>query len=128
AAEWDWLQQTVDLDALQIGGHTPGLWLRAACRLRLADGELDLGALREPLALTPDTLRAPQSIDHPPLRWRIIENRTSFERQARSASSDSAVLWVPGRPPGWWRAAVGHLLDLAPAPAEIACDPDPAGI
>jgi hypothetical protein len=31
-------------------------------------------------------------------------------------------------PPSWWREAIGHLLDVAPAPAQIACDPDPAGI
>lgn len=127
-AEWEWLQQSLDLDALRIGGHTPGLWLRARCRLRYADGLLDLGVLTEPLALTPDTLRALLAVEHAPHRWQVVENRTSFERLARSASTETAVLWVPGHPPGWWRRAVGHLLDLAPAPAEIACDPDPAGI
>ena len=38
------------------------------------------------------------------------------------------MIWLPGFPPNWWRKAVGHLLDLTPAPAYIACDPDPAGI
>jgi hypothetical protein len=128
AAEWGWLQHTLDLDTLQIGGHTPGLWLRATCRLRMANGEVDLGALSEPLALTPDTLHAVLSIQLPPARWQVVENRTSFERLARSAPTDTGVLWVPGHPPGWWRAAVTDLLDHAAAPAEIACDPDPAGI
>ncbi len=39
-----------------------------------------------------------------------------------------AVVWLPGFPPGWWQESMRHLLVGAPAPAEIACDPDPAGI
>jgi len=35
---------------------------------------------------------------------------------------------LPGFPPTWWRETAGRLLSLAPAPACIACDPDPAGI
>jgi hypothetical protein len=57
-----------------------------------------------------------------------VENRTSFERVARNRAADAGVIWLPGFPPGWWRAAVAHLLALAPAPAAIACDPDPAGV
>ncbi len=38
------------------------------------------------------------------------------------------MLWLPGFPPSWWNEAVTHLLAIAPAPAEIACDPDPAGV
>ncbi len=61
-------------------------------------------------------------------RWQLVENRTSFERVAKNREPDAGVIWLPGFPPSWWREAVGRLLDLAPAPAHIACDPDPAGI
>ena len=57
-----------------------------------------------------------------------MENRTSFERVARHREADVGVIWLPGFPPSWWHNAVGKLLDIAPAPAYIACDPDPAGI
>jgi len=60
--------------------------------------------------------------------WRLVENRTSFEQVVRSLPPDEGVIWLPGFPPGWWQTAVGRLLQLAPAPAAIACDPDPAGI
>ncbi len=128
SAEWDWLRGSLDLEALGIGAHTPGLWLRASFALQLAQGRLDLGAIAEPLALTPDTLAAATAISNPPHAWQVVENRTSFERLARAAEPGVAVLWVPGRPPVWWRTAVAHLLTLAPAPTQIACDPDPAGI
>lgn len=127
-AEWEWLRQTLDLDALGIGGHTPGLWLRAGLGLTLGSRRLELGATTEPLALTPATIAAATASEDPPSEWQVVENRTSFERLARAAARDVGVLWVPGRPPGWWRSAVSHLLTLAPAPARIACDPDPAGI
>ena len=38
------------------------------------------------------------------------------------------MIWLPGFPPAWWQEVVAKLLALAPAPAEIACDPDPSGI
>lgn len=126
--EWDWLADLLDLDALRIGAHTPGLWLRATCALVLPRGSLDLAATADLLALTPSTLHAVTAIERPPACWVVVENRTSFERRARKAADDEAVLWVPGRPPTWWRDAVRHLLACAPAPLRIACDPDPAGI
>jgi hypothetical protein len=58
----------------------------------------------------------------------VVENRTSFERAARLSGAEDAVLWVPGFAPSWWLQCVTHLLALRPAPALIACDPDPAGI
>lgn len=60
--------------------------------------------------------------------WRLVENLSSFERVARSAVAGEAVLWLPGYPPSWWLGAVRTLLAAAPAPALIACDPDPDGI
>jgi hypothetical protein len=126
--EWEWLAQNLDLEALRIGGHTPGLWLRASCVLRTPHGALDLAAAGELLALTPATVQALLAIERPPQQWVVVENRTSFERRARTATADEAVLWVPGRPPSWWLAAARALLRLAPAPLQVACDPDPAGI
>mgnify|MGYP001348941980 CR=1 FL=1 len=42
--------------------------------------------------------------------WRLIENRTSFERSARQRTPDMAVVWLPGFPPGWWQESMRHLL------------------
>lgn len=126
--EWDWLSGVLDLDALGITGHSPGLWLRASCMLRTPLGALDLAATGEPLALAPATVSAVVTIERLPQRWVVVENRTSFERRARAATADEAVLWVPGRPPTWWLSSVRHLLGLAPSPLQVACDPDPAGI
>jgi hypothetical protein len=58
----------------------------------------------------------------------VIENRATFERQARQRESTQCVLWVPGRPSLAWLAAVARLLELAPAPARVSADADPAGI
>ena len=35
---------------------------------------------------------------------------------------------MPGRPSGDWQQATAWLLAQAPAPADISCDPDPAGV
>lgn len=126
--EWDWLADLLDLDTLRISTHTPGLWLSATCVLVLPHGNLDLAAAGDLLALTPSTIHTVKAIERAPANWVVVENRTSFERRARNASNREAVLWVPGRPPTWWREAVRHLLICAPAPLQIACDPDPAGI
>jgi hypothetical protein len=58
----------------------------------------------------------------------LIENRASFERQAMQRDVDTALIWLPGRPPSSWLHAVGALLDHAPAPALVSADPDPAGV
>lgn len=63
-----------------------------------------------------------------PATWRLVENRSAFEKAAAARQSDEAVLWLPGYPPGWWSESITHLLHLSPAPATIACDPDPDGI
>ena len=63
----------------------------------------------------------------PELYW-VIENRASFECQARSRDPGHCVLWVPGRPSNAWVGAVRRLLTHAPAPARVFADADPAGI
>ena len=64
----------------------------------------------------------------PPRVWHVVENLSSFERVARSCAADEGALWLPGYPPSWWQQAVTTLLRHLPAPARIACDPDPDGI
>jgi hypothetical protein len=127
-AEWNWLEQTLDLAEFHIERHTPLLLLSASLSLTLPLGRLDLSCHPDFSALTPATLQNATAISGTVSRWQLVENRTSFERVARQREHDVGVIWLPGFPPSWWFAAVGHLLDLAPAPAHVACDPDPAGI
>jgi hypothetical protein len=132
-AEWNWLEQSLDLAEFRIERHTPLLLISASLTLNMPGGQLDLASCAGFAALTPDTLHSATSASVTTAsgamgRWQLVENRTSFERVARDREDDTGVIWLPGFPPGWWRKAVGRLLDLAPAPAQIACDPDPAGI
>jgi hypothetical protein len=128
SSEWDWLDAHVDLAASGIGGHAPLLCIAAPISLRLPRGSLNLDAAPDFIALPPATLDAANAIDGQIAKWTLVENRTSFERVARNRGVDEGVLWLPGFAPGWWREAVTRLLKLAPAPARVACDPDPAGI
>lgn len=127
-AEWRWLEVSLALDELGISRHLPVLWLRAPLTICLPDGELQLGAVPDAIALTPATVAAVLSVEGTIGHWRIVENRTSFERAARQHGERDGVLWAPGFVPGWWRLAAGHLMQQCPAPALVACDPDPAGI
>lgn len=127
-AEWTWLAEACDLAEWCIERHTPLLLIAAPLTLQLPHGTLNLATCADFCALTPATLAAATSADGAPACWHLVENRTSFERVARTRTAGAGVLWLPGFPPGWWRTAVTHLLALAPAPAAIACDPDPAGV
>lgn len=127
-AEWNWLEQTLDLAEFRIERHTPMLLLAAPLSLTLPHGQIDLASCTDFAALTPATLQAVTAASGTINRWQLVENRTSFERVARQREADVGVIWLPGFPPSWWHKAVSKLLDLAPAQAYIACDPDPAGI
>ncbi len=127
-AEWRWLAEACDLAALGIEGHTPALWLRVPFTLHAPQGALAMAAVPDAIGLTPATVATVAKIEGTIDGWRLIENRTSFEHAARRYGATSAVVWLPGYPSPWWHKAVTHLLALAPAPAWIACDPDPAGI
>lgn len=127
-AEWNWLEQTLDLAEFRIERHTPLLLFSASLTLTLPHGQLDLSTHPDFAALTPATVQTVTDASGTISRWQLVENRTSFERVARQREPDVGVIWLPGFPPGWWLNAVKHLLDLAPARAYIACDPDPAGI
>ncbi len=128
AAEWSWLAVAVDLEKSGIFEHTPHLLVAGPIRLHTATGIIDLNASADWSALTPETIATAQRREGRPRVWRLVENLTSFERGARQRTPDMAVVWLPGFPPGWWQEGMRQLLAGAPAPAEIACDPDPAGI
>ncbi|QLQ02449.1 MAG: hypothetical protein HZY77_06000 [Thiobacillus sp.] len=127
-ADWAWLDEVADLVEAGIERHTPLLLIAAPVELRLPDAVLNLAACADFCALTPATLTAAHSANGTPERWHLVENRTSFERVARTHEANTGIIWLPGFPPGWWREAVARLLKLVPAPAAIACDPDPAGV
>lgn len=126
--EWNWLEATLDLAEFQIERHTPLLLLSAPLKLTMPHGQLDLANCADFAALTPSTVHAATAVSGAVSYWQLVENRTSFERVAKKREPNVGVIWLPGYPPSWWHTAVGQLLDLAPAPAHIACDPDPAGI
>jgi hypothetical protein len=128
ATEWQWLEDYCDLQACRIERHTPLLLLSAGIGLVSERGVLDVHACPDFAALTPASVDALREVQGRVNRWLIVENRTSFERIARQREADEGAVWLPGYPPGWWQKAMARMLALCPAPAAIACDPDPAGI
>lgn len=128
SAEWTWLESLADFAAFAIERHTPALWLRAPLTLRFGEKNIALCAIPDMLGISPATLALLDGADGEIVCWRLVENRTSFERVAREHGATDGVIWLPGFAPGWWKAAVERLLLCKPAPAQIACDPDPAGI
>jgi hypothetical protein len=127
-SEWNWLESAIDLADFDIERHTPLLLIAAPLVLQMPQGQLDLSACPDFAALTPATVQAATATSGTVSRWLLVENRTSFERVARNREANTGVIWLPGFPPTWWHEAVGRLLDHSPAPAQLACDPDPAGI
>lgn len=127
-ADWNWLASALDLTALGIDPHTPLLLIHGPLCLVLQSGRLDLSAAPDFLGITPASLSACVAVQGQVERYRLIENRTSFEHACRAAAPSEAVIWLPGHPPGWWRESMARLLQLHPAPAVIEADPDPAGI
>jgi len=118
-ADWNWLAESLSLAEFGIEAHTPLLLMRAP---------LGIAAVPDFVGLTPATIAAGIGPQGGMPRWRLVENRTSFERAARRYGAQDGVIWLPGYPPGWWMQALTQLLERHPAPALIACDPDPAGI
>jgi len=128
AGEWGWLERHFDLPALGIDAFAPTLTLAGDARLQWPGGRgLDLGV--GPFLTVPaDALQDLQRVDAPPARWWLIENRASFEKQAARRAPGDALVWIAGRPTRAWGEAVSRLIALAPAPAAISADADPAGI
>ena len=132
-AEWNWLGEHCDLAGFGISGHTPQLLIAAPVLLRVQvpgrrSASIALDSAADWIGLTPATVAAIVAADSCLRCWRLVENRSSFERVARQRAFADGVVWLPGFPPGWWRTAMARLLACAPAAADIACDPDPAGI
>lgn len=130
-ADWKWLAQQFDLERLRITGFAPMLWLAGRVVLCWNDALVDASSLHcvgVPLDDVPraDALRT-RSAGGLQRYW-LIENRASFERQARQCPDGTALIWMPGRPSRLWLDAVGHLLRLAPAPVWISADADPSGV
>lgn len=128
AAEWDWLAEQVPLEALGIARFEALMWLAGALVL----GHANSTALSLPawgcVGVPARQLAAPMQVLQAPGRYWLIENRASFERQALSLPHGVCLIWLPGRPSQAWQQAMAWLLTQAPAPADISCDPDPAGV
>ena len=127
-AEWEWIDGLLGLEGIGVSRHTPALWLRAPVVLVTETGRLDISEVPDCVGLTPATIDTVIRIEGTVQRWRILENRTVFERVARHKEETDGVFWIPGFAPTWWKRAVARIIHLCPAPALIACDPDPAGI
>lgn len=125
-ADWRWLQAHFDLERLRIAGFAPLMWLAGTLSLRWQGHGVDLRALQFSALPLADLARADGGCA--PARWWLIENRASFERQAGRRPDGVALAWLPGRPSAAWLQAMDHLLALAPAPAWISADIDPAGV
>lgn len=129
SAEWEWFEtELIELEEVGISRHTPAVWLRAPVTLIFDHGRLDLHSVPDCIAITPATLENLIGCDGKLEHWLILENRTVFERLARSLPPDTGILWVPGFAPPWWKQSVSLILRACPAPLRISCDPDPAGI
>ncbi|WP_457393565.1 DUF2399 domain-containing protein [Roseateles sp. P5_E1] len=126
--EWAWLERHFDLPALGIGPFAPTLTLAGAASLVWPEERrVDLAAL--PFVTLPgEALERLLAIEPTPERWWLIENRASFEKQAARLAPGTLLVWIAGRPTRAWTAALARLLTLAPAPAAISADADPAGI
>jgi hypothetical protein len=132
-SEWEWIEQGTDLSAIGIEKHSPLFLLRAPLRLLFANSRglsrsLDLEATSDFSAITPRGLEEVVAVEGAVREWWVVENRTNFERGAQTLPPGDGIVWVPGMPPTWWRVAMKRLLELAPAPARISCDPDPSGV
>lgn len=129
AAEWVWLESGLaGLEEMGISRHTPAVWLRAPITLLFKQGRMDLHAVPDCIALSPATLEQLAGCEGQLERWLILENRTVFERIARSAPVAIGVIWVPGFAPTWWKQAVSAVIRSCPVTIFVSCDPDPAGI
>lgn len=123
-----WLAEGLDLEAWGVSAHTPLMFLAAPLSLRGEGWHVHMANLPDFIGLTPATINALDSLEGEIGVWRLVENRTSFERVAAKHGHKDGVVWLPGFGPSWWKTCLSRLIGLCPAPALIACDPDPAGI
>ncbi|MGH8510645.1 MAG: hypothetical protein ACREU8_04475 [Gammaproteobacteria bacterium] len=102
-AQWDWLDAQLYLAGLGVQRHTPALWSRAPITLCRGEQRLDLRAVPDCIALTPATIERCNAIEGAIRHWRVVENRTSFERVARLSGAEEPCCGCPVllRPGGW---------------------------
>lgn len=125
--EWDWLDQHLGLAQLNIQTFTPMLWISGPLKLQWGQQTLDLSLL-DHQAIPIRQLLNTSAIQHDaPITYWLVENRTSFERQAR-LNRDQVLIWMPGRPTHSWLQAIEHLLEQAPGAGHISADLDPSGL
>lgn len=81
-ADWRWLEASFDLERLRIEAFVPQIWLAGDASLSWPKGRIDLGAMHCVGLPLQDAgrIQALHGVD----RYWLIENRASFERQARS--------------------------------------------
>ncbi len=125
--EWEWLERHFDLAGLRIGRFMPVLWLAGDAALSSATATIDL-RFAPLLGLPCETITSLSALVNPPAYYWLIENRASFEKQALQRPEGCCLVWTAGRPANAWLRALQALLRLAPAPAWISADADPAGI
>jgi hypothetical protein len=124
--DWRWLETWFDLERLRIARFAPVVWLAGDLVLRWDEQRVHAAPLHFLALPLADLCRA--DAGEGTERWWLIENRTSFENQARERKPGRMLVWLPGRPSAAWLAAMAHLLALVPAPAWISADADPAGV
>ena len=125
-SDWIWLDSVITLEDLGVERHVPLILLRAPITLE-HESRMELQGVRDCVGLSPMTMENAVSVKGNVGAWRLVENRTLFDRLARRHGATDGVVWVPGYPPQWWRKAMMRLLRELPSHAHIACDPDPSG-
>jgi hypothetical protein len=126
-----WLECKLDMGSLGVESHLPLTLISGPMRIDSDAGTLEMGS-QVFAGLEPAWWQGLRAVE-----WRegapcdgyvVVENRTTFDRLVKVNEGRCIVLWCPGYPPSYWRDAVSRLLHVAPLPASVFCDPDPAGI
>ena len=85
AADWRWLEAAFDLERLRVAQFAPMLWMAGEASLWWGERRIDLSPLHCLGVPLEDVART--EAFGPVARYWLIENRASFERQARGLSA-----------------------------------------
>jgi hypothetical protein len=124
--EWTWLRGHFDLEAWGIEPLAHTLWVAGSASLCFGTSTLELAGLPF-IGLPQKHFGQLTAVEGVRRHW-LIENRTSFERQASQCPDGTLITWLPGRPSAAWCEAWLHLLRQAPVPVLVSADADPAGV
>jgi hypothetical protein len=128
ASERDWLALHLDLAAIGLEPHQPVYWLGGLGVLKQGtEPVLNLTSLHGFAALSRSALESMESVDGV-ARVLLIENRTSFERQAHVRAPGTLYVWLPGYVGAAWLKGLAHLLRLVKTECLVAADCDPWGV